>query len=195
MKVRNRNSPLLGSLLPVTFLFLVSSVLSPSSSNQAWATPRITAAPANADASYTIRAGFILNFLKLTSFNSSPKQYELCVRDNDKTYQVFKALEKRDVQSKALKVSNLSSLNQAASCSAVYVGSDFDKEFQNVADKLRDSGVLSIGEGEEFLAAGGLIGFTEENRKLRFSVNLERSKSAGLKMSSQLLRLAKIYEE
>lgn len=52
-------------------------------------------------------------------------------------------------------------------------------------------GVLTIGSGDEFLARGGIIESHVENARIVFSINLESARLAGLRFSSQLLRLAK----
>jgi len=55
----------------------------------------------------------------------------------------------------------------------------------------RKSPVLTIGESEQFLDAGGMISFVFEDAQLRFEVNPESAQKARLEISSKLLRLAK----
>jgi len=52
-------------------------------------------------------------------------------------------------------------------------------------------GVLTIGNGAEFLQRGGMIEIHFEERRAVFSINAEAAKGAGLRFSSKLLRLAK----
>ena len=55
--------------------------------------------------------------------------------------------------------------------------------------------ILTIGDEKDFARHGGVIGlFTEQNR-LRFSVNIENARRAGLKISSALLQLALSVEK
>jgi hypothetical protein len=61
---------------------------------------------------------------------------------------------------------------------------------------LRGSPVLTVGEADRFLADGGLIRFfLEANRLVRFEVNLPAVERTPLKISSKLLRLAKVVGE
>lgn len=53
-------------------------------------------------------------------------------------------------------------------------------------------GVLTVGESERFAGLGGLITFISEAQKVRFMVNLDAANAAGLKISSQLLKLASV---
>jgi YfiR/HmsC-like len=59
----------------------------------------------------------------------------------------------------------------------------------NVAD-LPAAPVLTVGEGDDFLTAGGMIGFLLEDNKVRFDINLVAARSAGLAIGSRLLILA-----
>jgi hypothetical protein len=56
-------------------------------------------------------------------------------------------------------------------------------------------GVLTIGEGENFVHDGGMIAFVVENRRVRFGINETAAAAAGLKLSSKLLNVAKSVEK
>ena len=55
--------------------------------------------------------------------------------------------------------------------------------------------VLTVGEQEGFAVRGGIVNLTKEKNKVRFEINLDAAKRAGLKMSSQLLKLAKVIHD
>ncbi len=73
-------------------------------------------------------------------------------------------------------------------CHLVYVSATAARGFP--ADAYARTGVLSVGEDDAFLAAGGVIAFGMERNKLRFTVNPAAAERAQLKLSSQLLKLA-----
>lgn len=60
-----------------------------------------------------------------------------------------------------------------------------------IIDLVKDQGVLTVADTQEFLDAGGIVNFIIEDNKVRFDINLTASEKAGLKIRSQLLRLAK----
>lgn len=60
-----------------------------------------------------------------------------------------------------------------------------------IIDLVKDQGVLTVSDTQEFLDAGGIVNFIIEDNKVRFDINLTASEKAGLKIRSQLLRLAK----
>lgn len=53
-------------------------------------------------------------------------------------------------------------------------------------------GVLTIGEDENFLEDGGIIGFYADDDRLRFTISEGAAGTAGLVIGSKLLRLAKV---
>ena len=52
-------------------------------------------------------------------------------------------------------------------------------------------GTLTVGDSPDFLRNGGVIAFAVENRRVRFDINLKGAESAGLKISSKLLNVAR----
>ena len=56
-------------------------------------------------------------------------------------------------------------------------------------------GILTVGEGEEFLRDGGMIAFVIENRRVRFDINQTAAETARLKISSRLLSVARSVEK
>lgn len=61
---------------------------------------------------------------------------------------------------------------------------------------LRDSPILTIGDTKDFLKSGGMIHFVMEDNKVHFEINAAAAKKSKLKISSNLLRLAKrVIEE
>ena len=50
--------------------------------------------------------------------------------------------------------------------------------------------ILTIGDGENFIRDGGMIQLVKVEGHIRFEINLDAAKSAGLKISSKLLQLA-----
>ena len=56
---------------------------------------------------------------------------------------------------------------------------------------MKDSGTLTIGEDPESLKAGGMLNLDPTGRGLTFDVNLDAVVRGHLKISSQLLSLAR----
>ncbi len=55
---------------------------------------------------------------------------------------------------------------------------------------MSEPGLLTVGETPGFLEHGGIINLVEVQGRIRFEINQEAAKRAGLTVSSRLLRLA-----
>ena len=62
-------------------------------------------------------------------------------------------------------------------------------------DELKGAPVLTVGDGDDFARNGGMIGLFVEDGRMRFAINPDAAHRAGLRLSSQLLKLAKIVKE
>jgi hypothetical protein len=59
---------------------------------------------------------------------------------------------------------------------------------------IRDLPVLTVGEAEGFLSGGGAIEFVREGNRVRFDINVETARRAGLNISARLLQVARHVE-
>jgi hypothetical protein len=72
----------------------------------------------------------------------------------------------------------------------LFVGAPFNQNPAELVQKM--TGVLTIGDTDNFTAAGGMIRFYSERSKLRFEINTRAAEKAGIKVSAKLLHLAKM---
>lgn len=73
----------------------------------------------------------------------------------------------------------------------LFISRSEDRRLAVLLANLRNAPVLTVGEADDFLGAGGMIRFCLEGNKVRFEINREAAESARLRISSQLLLLAK----
>ncbi len=66
---------------------------------------------------------------------------------------------------------------------------------ERISRAVEDKSVLLVGECEGFASRGGIINFyIEEEKHVRFEINLEAARREGLKISANLLKLARIVK-
>jgi hypothetical protein len=75
----------------------------------------------------------------------------------------------------------------------LFVGAPYNQNPGELVQKL--TGVLTIGDTENFTSAGGMIRFYSERSKLRFEINTKAADKGGIKVSAKLLHLAKMHGE
>jgi hypothetical protein len=62
---------------------------------------------------------------------------------------------------------------------------------KEILSALRGRSVLTVGDSQGFVDAGGMIELLVEDERMRFEVNLHAANEARLKISAKLLSLAK----
>jgi hypothetical protein len=77
----------------------------------------------------------------------------------------------------------------------LFVGTDNAAEARRACAAMGNAPVLTVSDFPGFAQGGGMIGFrlTDDGR-VAFDVNVARSQAVGLRISSQLLKVARIVE-
>jgi hypothetical protein len=82
---------------------------------------------------------------------------------------------------------------EIGACHILFINLSDTQKRERAIEVLKGRNTLTVSDIPGFSAEGGMIRlFTRDNR-IRFEVNLEASREAGLTISSKLLRLAKIF--
>ena len=77
-------------------------------------------------------------------------------------------------------------------CHLLYISRSERENLPAIFSRLEHSNVLTVGDAEEFTNRGGAVRFFIDKDRLRFEINQAAIRKAGLVVSSQLLKLAKI---
>jgi hypothetical protein len=90
-----------------------------------------------------------------------------------------------------VKIRTITSDSELRSSHVVFIRSSERKRLHRLMESLEGTGVLSIGEEDNFLQYGGIINLLTENGKIRFQISRKGYERAHLQLRSQLLMLAK----
>ena len=74
----------------------------------------------------------------------------------------------------------------------LFISSSERRNLAAILGEANRRAVLTVSDSDRFAANGGMIGFVEADGKIRLEVNLEAAQKANLRVSSQLLKLARI---
>ncbi|MCP4714353.1 MAG: YfiR family protein [Deltaproteobacteria bacterium] len=80
-------------------------------------------------------------------------------------------------------------------CHILLITSTDKKHIRAILDAVQGKSILTVGELDGFARMGGIINFYEVNNKLKFEINIDAARKAGLKISSHLLKLARIIRD
>jgi len=146
---------------------------------------------------YRVKAAFLYHFAQMVEWppnagGDEKKAITLCTIGKDPFGGDLEVtLQGKMIGARPLAIRHLKDPAEAEACQLVFVPGDRKQVAQALA-ALKDSSVLTVGEGEDFLKQGGMIGFTMDgDNKVRFVVNVDAASRARLKISARLLMLAK----
>jgi hypothetical protein len=76
-------------------------------------------------------------------------------------------------------------------CHILFVSRSEGKRYGSIRKSIQGTNVLTVGETSGFLASGGAIDFLIAKDRLRFEVNIGAASDARLRISSNMLALAR----
>ena len=137
-----------------------------------------------------------ISILSIGLGSSAPSALTICVLGEDPFgHDLDDIVRGQLAGDRTMAVRRLSQINREETCHVLFVGSPERERPERVIGTLRNAPMLTVSDGDDFAAAGGVIGLLIEDNKIRFDVNLEAAERAGLKISSKLLKLAKNVRE
>jgi len=146
---------------------------------------------------YRLKAAFIFHFTELVEWpaavlGAAPQPVTICTLGEDAVAQELDAtVAGKTVGSRPLHVRHLSELQEFPGCQILFISDGESTRTPLLLARLKNAAVLSVGETEEFVKQGGMIGLSVEGKRVRLDVNLDASRRVGIKISSRLLLLAK----
>jgi hypothetical protein len=159
-------------------------------------------APAKAPAplaEYQLKAAFLY---RLPSFIEWPSgswpaagdPFYACVLGRDPFGAYLDYFDGKSVRDRRFTVRRLAALEAGDTCHLVFVSRDEETDLSAVLPELHGRYVLTVGEGREFAARGGIVSFVVAKQRIGLAVNLDASRDAGLEISSKLLDVAAIVD-
>ena len=154
----------------------------------------LTAMPLHAQVSpFAAKAALLLNFVRFSEWPASVTPagalLTLCVVGDEALESALSQIVKGQIVSgHTLDVRRVTAADEARGCALLYV----DDASRGLAQRLQDLPVLTVSDAPRFSATDGIVELTLENGHMGFSVNVDAANRSGVKLSSQLLRLARI---
>jgi len=148
---------------------------------------------------YEIKAAFLYNFVKFVEWPNEvlPETSDItvCVLGGEPSVEPLESIHGKTVRGRRLSVRRIRALKDVESCHVLFISSSEESRLPQVMQNLHGSSVLTVGEMERFIASGGIINFVVERNKVRFEINPTSAERARLKLSSQLLSLARVVRQ
>ncbi len=144
-----------------------------------------------------LKAAYILNFARFVywpeeAFRKSGQVINLCLYKNCPEEQSLKSLSNRTIQNKKISVKVIDSEEGLEDCHVVFFSNMNEEENKTVKSRLKNRMVLTVSDVPGFIETDGLIEFMNVDGKIKFKINISRSRDNGIKYKTQLLEVAEI---
>lgn len=145
---------------------------------------------------YPVKAAFLFNFAKFVewpadAFKSPADPIAICVLGQNPFGTALEDVVRgKTVANRTFVVREISNAQQASTCQIVFVSASERKHFRFLLDGLKERSILTVGEGDDSTANGGIINFKLKDARVRIEIDPGAAGRAGLRISSKLLSLA-----
>lgn len=145
---------------------------------------------------YQVKAAFIYNFVRFVEWPADApamrdRDFSVCIVGQDPFGAAFASVEGRLVSGRPLRVRRDVRLDDAATCHVAFIPESEERRYQALLKFLGTTPILTISDIEGFAEAGGAIGLFVLDNRLKFDANFATLQRTNLKVSSQVLRLAR----
>ena len=75
-------------------------------------------------------------------------------------------------------------------CQVLFIGRA-ESRWKEILGQVRNMGVLTVSDRENFASQGGMVGFYNDSGRIRLEINRTVAQGANLKISAKLMELAR----
>lgn len=146
---------------------------------------------------YRAKASFLSNFPSFVewpdeAFSSPQSPLSVCVYGSYSFgLSLAESVGGKTVHGRRMEVKRTRAENDLRACHILFVSHSEEKHYAAVLHAIQGASVLTVGETPGFLAAGGAVNFLLQQDALQFEVNLDSASVAHLKISANMLALAR----
>ena len=145
-----------------------------------------------------MKAVFLLNFARFVEWPAppGPEPFVLMVLGDDPFGATLdRAFENGSAGGRAWQVRRVGRLEGAGRPQILFISLSEERRLPAILAALRGTPVLTVSDIPEFARRGGMIGLRLEERRVRFDIDLSPASASGLRLRSQLLRLARTVSD
>jgi hypothetical protein len=145
---------------------------------------------------YNLKAAFIYNFTKFIEWNSSNNgdDFIICVLGNSPIIKSLTEIaQNKSVNGKRIIIKQHNKPEEIKFCHILFIPKECSFSLTEILPRV-SRGTLTISEEDGYASLGTALNFVVVNNKLKFESNIKAIDDAGLKASSELLKLAIIVD-
>ena len=148
---------------------------------------------------YDVKAVFLFNFARFVEWpERKPVKPETALVIGILGEDPFGSAIERAVQDETIRdlpiiIRRSKRIEDLMDCHLLYINLPEPERVRPILESLKGRNILTIGEGEEFNRAGGIIAFLTRQKRIRIQINLKRAEQEGFHISAKLLKVADLF--
>jgi hypothetical protein len=152
------------------------------------------AAPA-ATPEYQVKAAFLYNFMKFVEWPGdaagTPGTISLGILGRDPFGDALEAVDGKFAKGRKVVVLHFRSLEEVKGCDLLFICASEKGRLSQILKLANNSRMLTVADQDGFCESGGMINLVFVKNRVGFEVNVAAASRAKLRISSQLLKLAR----
>jgi len=147
---------------------------------------------------YQIKAVFLFNFAQFVewppeAFSGPSEPFVIGVLGDDPFGPYLdETVRGEKVNNRPISVVRFARVEDMKTCHILYISHSEAGRLPDILSAIKGRSILTVSDVEASGRLGGMIRFVTENNKVRLRIDNEAAKSAGLKISSKLLRPSQV---
>lgn len=145
---------------------------------------------------YEVKAAFIYNLAKFVEWPGKSldniSTLTLYIIGDDPFGTDMDAIKDKLIKGKRVVIKQIDSPDALKNAGILFISSSEKEQLRDILKGISGLPILTVGDTKSFAQRGVMVNFYLENSKIRFEINLEAANLAGLKISSNLLRMGTI---
>ena len=160
------------------------------------AAPRSLFAEDSASQEYKVKAAFLYNFTLFVewpeeAFTGNDSPLTVCILGKSPFGDALDSLKGKTAKKRKLVIRQINRVEEMGNCHVLFVSTSEKMDLPNILAAVKNQNVLTVSDMDRFAQTGGIINFITLEDKVRFEINLKAAQQARIKISSQLLKLAR----
>ncbi|MBF0627211.1 MAG: YfiR family protein [Magnetococcales bacterium] len=146
-----------------------------------------------------VKGAYLYHFTKFVTWPTSVfaddgDEFHLCVLGQDTLGPVLNALTQKSVGTHPILILHLTDPKNATNCHLLFISHSEEDQLPAILEAIQGKPILTVGDPPEFARNGGMIHFMRINDTLRFAINQENARLAGLKIHATLLQVGHVLK-
>ncbi len=145
-----------------------------------------------------VKAAYLYNFTKFIYWNTRADAVEPVTIGLIQADDIALLLEdyiRTKAPDSGIRVKKITSLpDDLAACQFVYIDQSQKAILEDILKNIKQSKVLTVSDISGFARHGGMIGFFQEEGRIRVEINLDEVKKSDLEVSAKLVEVARIVK-